>query len=361
VALLAVACGDDGDAETSASTTTAGASDVTTTSAKAPETGPNTPAPQPLAEREKVTLMYTAPIEPWAAYFLAQQFGEFEKENLDVALEAAAPTDAFVLLGQGRGDMLMAGIGANTLNAISTDVPIKAVAGVYLEDAPQTGYYIRKELLGADGKPDPEKLASARITTGTSAAGFGSVGFHAMYRYLQDIGVPFKDMRIVTVPSTPDVVRALENDQTDVALLNTPSWQAMQGSDKCCVLIPETKVTPAGAQFANTSFLEDRPEVAKAVLRAVLRTQRTYLQGDYHKDQKVLDALATALSQPAETLGALPSLTFDTEFATDTVLSIVPELQAMWIEVGGILQYDTPMPTEEIVDFTYAEEVLAGG
>jgi NitT/TauT family transport system substrate-binding protein len=105
------------------------------------------------------------------------------------------------------------------------------------------------------------------------------------------------------------------------------------------------------------SFIEDEPDVARAMTRALLRTVRTYLQGDYHADDEVMDALADGMGTDVETLRAQPSLLFDPDMGIDG--ESVEALQEAWIEVD-VLEYDEPVPAEELIDATVVDDVREG-
>src|SRR5262245_34710401 len=126
VALLGLsACGDDDEATsatdaapvTQAATTAAAAAETsaaatetsaaaTATSAAATETSAaasnssapaagavDALAPKPLPERKKITVGMSGKIENYLPIFLADDYGEFEKENIDVEFTFAPPTD----------------------------------------------------------------------------------------------------------------------------------------------------------------------------------------------------------------------------------------------------------------------------
>ncbi|MFI5427124.1 hypothetical protein [Aeromicrobium sp. UC242_57] len=82
-----------------------------------------------MAKRTKVTLAAAAPVETLAVPFMAQAFGEFEKENLDVRAEPSLLTaDAIGLLEAGSLDALWGSVGGALLNSINNGINVKVVA-----------------------------------------------------------------------------------------------------------------------------------------------------------------------------------------------------------------------------------------
>ena len=65
-------------------------------------------APQPLAQRTPIKFGIGGRVEINSAALLAKEFGEFERENLDVEISVQKPSDGLVLLSTGRTDVLAA-------------------------------------------------------------------------------------------------------------------------------------------------------------------------------------------------------------------------------------------------------------
>src|SRR5688572_4394108 len=105
-AVFAAGCGDSSE---SSSTTTAAAPAATaaggaTTSAAKAQTGPNTPAPKPLATRAKLSVAVPLISEAYGAMLMAKELGEFEKENIELSITTLAIPETIVLLSQGKLD-----------------------------------------------------------------------------------------------------------------------------------------------------------------------------------------------------------------------------------------------------------------
>jgi NitT/TauT family transport system substrate-binding protein len=354
-ALVAAACGgsDDGG---SATPTAAPGTTAAGPSASGGGEGPGTPAPRPLPERTSATIAVAFPVEPFAAVYLAQEMGEFEAENLDVEIVQMPANEGIVALASGQIEMQLAGISAGALNAIAGGTDLVFVAnGHYLDEAHQDGLWVRKDLLGPDGEIDPARIPGMRISLGS--AGVSTTSAVPVARWLDEHGYGLGD--ITSVPlGGPDMLVALEQGSVDASYLNSPMWQQPSVAE-CCVLVTPQPPIAASVYTFTAEGIEREPEVAAAIMRAIARTVRTYLQGDYHADPEVMAVLSEVLGTPIDVLASSPSLRFDPDLGLE--VDVLEESQAVWVEAGGILEYDEPRPLDAVADTSLVEAVLAGG
>jgi NitT/TauT family transport system substrate-binding protein len=114
----------------------------------------------------------------------------------------------------------------------------------------------------------------------------------------------------------------------------------------------------ASTYTMSADFIEDQPEVAEAIMRAITRTVRTYLQGDYHADDEVMAALSEAFGVPVEAMRQTPPLVFDPDMGLD--VELLERIQNVWID-NDVLEFDEPLPSDQLVDRSVVERVLGGG
>jgi NitT/TauT family transport system substrate-binding protein len=156
-----------------------------------------------------------------------------------------------------------------------------------------------------------------------------------------------------------DALAALKAGAVGASYVQSPFWQQIE-KEGYARLIPGSGFSLA-SYIMETNFMKTQPDVARAILRALLRTQRTYLQGDYHANDLVVEALSKATSSPVETIKATPAMIWNTDLQpTPTMLRNIAEAQADWLEVGGVLQYTDPLPMDRINDLSIVNEVIAG-
>jgi NitT/TauT family transport system substrate-binding protein len=114
---------------------------------------------------------------------------------------------------------------------------------------------------------------------------------------------------------------------------------------------------PVGGYFYGKNLLQDKPEVGTAFARAMIRTINTYLTGDYHANQQVMDALSRQINQPVDVIRRTPSLQFDWEIRDGTA----ERVQDVFIDLG-VLQFQKPLPDKKVFDRAfYLKAVGASG
>jgi NitT/TauT family transport system substrate-binding protein len=335
------ACGDDADE----------ASPTTTASSQGDEAGSATRLTERTSLRVAVPV---AGIESFAPVYLAKDLGVFEAENLDVEIVVLPAPDILTEVIRGNVDVYPVGFQANVFNAINAGNDLAYVAPVHTPpEASDAGIYVRTELVGDDGEFEACEFEGKSVSFG-GAAGFAATAAWWFSDFIAECDLTLNDIELSTVGGAEQLI-ALESGGLDAAFLFDPLWsQAVaDGSAELVVLGP--KVALGG--YLMGSLRTERPDVAAAFVRALHTTIETYLQGDYHSDPEVRAALISALGVPESAFDAGVSLEFDPSLQFDTS-PIVP-MQEVWIGVGDILQYDTPIEPERLIDPTVLAAALA--
>jgi NitT/TauT family transport system substrate-binding protein len=317
--------------------------------------GPGTPEPRPLDEETPVTIVASFAIEPFAPLFLADEMGEFERENLDVEIVMIPSNEATVQVATGRALLQVGGITAAGFNAIDAGTGLRYVANVhYQSDENQEGLWVRRELLDEDGEIDPDEIPGMKIALGSG--GLSSVSTIPVQRWLQEHDSSVADIEPVPIGG-PDMLVALEQGSVDAGYLITPFWQEPTVSE-CCVLVTPQPPLAGSVYVVNERSLDEDRETLQAVFRALMRTVRTHLQGDYHADPEVLGVLSEVMETEEDVITSSPSLRFDPDLALET--DVLTETQEVWIDAGDILDYDEPLPAEDVVDTSVVDELVGG-
>jgi NitT/TauT family transport system substrate-binding protein len=303
--------------------------------------------------------LYTSDVLVFAGPLLAQFFGEFEKENLDVQMEIVPPADGTVLLAQGEADIVMTGVNPGHLSLMNEGAPVKYVVGTLGEELPETeSVYMRKEFLDAAGNPDLDKVRGSTFMVSIGGGGgFGASGALPTYRWLKANGLGPDDITAANAPSMGDASLGLINGQFAASLILTPAITAVEESG-CCVRLPDT-IAADGVFLANTDWMADEPEVVEAFFRALIRTHRTYLQGDYKTDPEVAAALAEVLGQPEEAIATLPDMRFNPNLSIETIASRLADYEEMF-RIAGVIEYDGTVTRDMAIDTSPVDAVLAG-
>jgi NitT/TauT family transport system substrate-binding protein len=359
LALTAVACGSgDDDGEGAAPSGDAGSesgSESGTGSDTGATEGPDTPEPRPLDEETSVTILPVVAAESFAPVYLAEHFGEFERENLDVTISELPSNDTFVALVRGDAQLTVGGLNAAFFNLVEGGTDVRWLANVHQQSEESSeGLWVRREVLGDDGELDADELDGMRIALGTS--GIVSTSALAVDEWLEENGSDLGDVEVQSIGGN-DVVVALEQGSTDAGYVLSPAWQTVEESG-CCEMVTPRPPLAASTYTMTADFMENERQTARAIMRALTRTVRTYLQGDYHADPEVLEGLVETLEVPEEVVIATPSLVFDPDMGFDSAM--VEDIQQVWLDAGDVLEYSDPIPADEVVDTSVVDEVLEG-
>jgi NitT/TauT family transport system substrate-binding protein len=276
-----------------------------------------------------------------------------------VQMEIVPPADATVLLSQGQADLVMTGVNPGHLSLMKEGAPIRYVAGTLGETLPDSeSVYMRKELLDAQGNPDLEKVKGSTFMVSIGGGGgFGASGALPTYRWLKRNGLGPDDIVAANAPSMGDAALGLINNQFQASLVLTPAIADVVASD-CCVRLDDT-IAADGVFLANTNWLTDNAEVAEALFRALMRTHRTYLQGEYRANPETAAALSEVLKQPAEAIAKLPPMKFNPNLSIESIAPLIPLYEEMF-RFAGVIEYEGNVTREMAVDTSPIDAVLAG-
>jgi len=355
-AMTLAACGSSSD-ESSGSAPSAGSGGGASTSV------PTGLDPHPLAEKTDVTIgVGPVPTAQLSVAALADELGEFAKENLNVKITTADGPTEITLLQSGRMDLAGMGVTAAFFNAVHAGAKVEVVMAAGRSDSSDPGgLYVSDKLLGSDGKFDPCKLKQGKLTVSLGPSGQGNVGALLLSKLAaQCDGATLKDVyaHMTFSPlSGQNLVTALDNGAVDLALLYSPLPTLPGVKDHATMVLQSSTVldtTPAG--WVMGSLATDKPLVAQAIVRAMMRTERDYLQSDYTTDPKVVAALSKVLSQPDSLIKAAPVSVFDDKLPTD----LMEPLQEVYMAGKGVLTYTDPIPARDLVDSSLLDRAEQG-
>jgi len=376
-ALAVAACGGDDDDSASndtpapATEAPAPATDAPATTEDAPEAtdapaGTDAPAAtdapgttaaeQPAAECEKlaepVTLKWGIGYSPaYSHVFVADQLGYFADENITVEFEPiGSPADTLPLLAGGQIHLANNGMSAGMFNAIGRGVDVKIVAshGQYARDAEApAGFYVRSELIDSGEVTSIADLKGRNLGLAGGLADIGNAGGYLVSLVLAEGGLTLKDMNIVNV-AVSDSPTAFASGSIDAAFLPGQVAPVVVEDDTARPFgdpnVLAEKVQ--GGTLLGPDLIDDRPEVARAVLRALFRAAAD-MQGDYRQDDRIVDALVATGEFERDRIVNFAYYYFDPEL--DVPEEAVREFQEIFIELGGVIESGEVLPYEELV------------
>ncbi len=299
--------------------------------------------PQPLAEPTTITVSFGTAAEYLGAVLLADSLGELEKENLTVEWVDLPSADAIPALAQGKTDVAAVGLNATSFNAISSGADIRVVFPGATK-VPADGLYVAID--PATGEPKTvEKVAAISGPAGMSVV--------PISRYLQSQGRSVSDVGFEKI-DLADMPAALDAGAVDAAWVNAPVTTLLEETGKYERVIGYDDGEYGAAYLLGPNLLRDRPEVGQAFVRALARTARDHLSGDYKADDATVQALATALESTPEDVRSTPALTFAAALPTEAIQAA----QEAWLAVGDILEADQPLAPEAYLDTSFLDRAL---
>ncbi|WP_186808309.1 ABC transporter substrate-binding protein, partial [Agrococcus baldri] len=176
--------------------------------------------PQPLAERTTITINTAARIEVFSALFLAEEMGEFDRENIDVEFTQIASSDALVGLGQNQIQMVGAAPNGALFNAIHEGVGVSLAMPCH--NSSTDTWWVRTEV--AD-----QGAAGLAGSTWASAVGPGGSSILGLDNHLQDNDLSISDVTVQSFPAA-DVPQALIQGAVDGAFLTEPGATTVEES-----------------------------------------------------------------------------------------------------------------------------------
>lgn len=387
LALIATSCGDDGGTADTTTTTvkntattappTTGTANVATTpgcekkgytvqdnradNRAVARCDKNTPAPKPLAQETTIKLATSFKLEFNSPIAVADQLGEFKKENLKIEWINLSYANSIAQLHQGTVDVAVGGFEIALYNAGNQGLNTRVVLGNYYPpDASnyskaQTGLWCRRDAFTTPANPNFKELESKKWGT---AAGRGS---SAMYYSVAELkkrvpGFNYKTVDVQTIPSV-DIPTALKNKGIDCGILLDPIWIDFKNDPAFVLAASQTPGEPLGQMSFGKNLLQDKRDVGEAFVRAYIRTINTYFDGDYHKNTQVMAEIQKFTGQSAEVFNKLAgeaSLVFDWEVRVGTL----KDIQDLFLEFNLMPDIKTAVPEDKLIDRGFYQNVV---
>ena len=314
-------------------------------STDAPASDEGAYAPQPLAERGSIKVSLSAPLEYAAPLTFALEFGEFEKENLDV--EIIYTQDSLTAMVAGEIDASYGALDAGRINAIDAGLEMKWVAGNYTSPADsKSGLWMRTEVVG-----DPADLSKLAGTT-TSNSQTGGVVTYFIDALLEGSGVTIDQLGFEKL-APGDTLAALQNGALDGAWLIDPLYKEIEDDPNLVFVGGQPAGEVGGGTIFGASMLDpENEEVATAFLRAMRRTIDTYLQPGYKGDPEVVALLAELGGIPEENVVGSGELVFDMTI----VDGLATRMQETWVKLD-LIEGGAALPEDQVVDLSFVDAI----
>lgn len=300
--------------------------------------------PRPLEESTVLKVSSAGNFEFLSALYLADELGEFEKENIVIEYVTLPSVDAIPALALGQVDVSAIGVAATLFNNIAEGADVKLVFS-----GPQPlaydGLWLRSDF---DPVKSPSKM---RIGNSQGAAWLGIV---PVAKYLKEQNLLLAEVEFQQLP-IGDLATALDLGAVDAAWLNSPAHVPFVESGTA-QLVASYEGDVSGTAFAfGPRLLGQEPEVGQAFIRALMRTILEQLGPGYKDNPNTVQLLAERLGISQEQLTSLPELIFGTTYNSELAV----EAQLLWLELGGILSYESPLLEDSFVDNRFINSINA--
>lgn len=236
-------------------------------------------SPDDGGQRDVVTAV-VMPYLTLTAFEIAQQEGYFEQQGLQVEfVRMGRIQDVIPLLAHGDVDVAAGWVGANLMNSITHDTPVRVVAALGHLDpqaCPFNAFVVGRELYESGALQDPERVRGLRFDVDPLVP----QGYWADI-LLRPLGLTIDDVAIVNIPATTSV-EALDSGRTDVMNISEPWVTVSLASGKTRIWRATSELLPGytdSALFYGASLLQQRPEVGERFATAMLQAIRQFRRG----------------------------------------------------------------------------------
>lgn len=289
-----------------------------------------------------------------AAYYIAVAKGYFEQEgikldsgNIRSALDTIGP------LATGQLDVSMGAATAGFFNAAHRGFDLRIVAAMGIQGPLMSTQPLVRKALWDDGT-----IRSAKDFRGRKVAinAPGDITEYFLTRMAEKYGFSLKDIN-VTPLAFAEQLAAFQNGAIDAGFLPEPVASAARLSGSVVLDEPDAGIgagTITTFTFASTRFMHERPKVALAFMRAMIRGARD-AQGPYLKDP----AIAASIAQ--QTGLKVDAIERSVPYAIDPSLDIAKFVPGLKREeavhrANGRLSYQGELDFANVIDPSLAHQ-----
>ncbi|HEY3919659.1 MAG TPA: ABC transporter substrate-binding protein [Stellaceae bacterium] len=313
-------------------------------------------APGARAEDEVVNIQLVKSMGQ-SPFYIAVGKGYFAKEGLKIESgNVRSALDTIAPMATGRLDGSMGAATAGFFNAAHQgfDMRIAAVLGLQ-GPLMATQPLVRKELW------DNGTIRSAKDLKGRKVAinAPGDITEYFLTKMLAKYGLKPKDVDETQMEFSLQFV-AFKNAAIDAGFLPEPLASAAKAEGEVALLTPEAGIgngTPTTFLFLATKFMQERPKVALAFVRALVRGARD-AQGDYSKDPAIAKMIAQQTNLKVEDVENSAPYLFDPNLDITKYEESLRNEESVH-RANGRLNYSEPLAFDKVIDATLVHEAAA--
>ena len=312
--------------------------------------------PSAQAEPEKVTVRIVRAIAQ-APFYIAVSKGYFAQEDITVdAADIRSALDTIGPLATGQLDVSMGAATAGFFNAANKGFDLRVIAAMGIQGPVMSTQPLVRKALWDEGT-----VRSAKDFRGRKVAinAPGDITEYFLTLMAEKNAMSLKDIDVTVLPFSQQLA-GFRNGAIDAGFMPEPVSSSAQLAgavvlDTADAGIGEGTITTF--VFAGTRFLRERPKVALAFMRAMLRGARD-AQGPYLKDPAIAASIAAQTGLKVEAIQRA------TPYAIDPGLDIAKyeaglRRQETIHRRNGRLNFAAPLQFDKVLDASLAQEAAA--
>jgi NitT/TauT family transport system substrate-binding protein len=255
-------------------------------------------APTVASAEETVSVQIVRSIAQ-APYYIALGKGYFAKEGIKIeAGNVRSALDTIAPLAQGRLDASMGAATAGFYNAAHQGFDMRVVASLGIQGPVMATQPLVRKALWDDGTVRSMKDLKGRTVANNAP---GDITEFFLTEMLEKYHMSLKDVNHTSLAFAQQMV-AFKNNAIDAGFLPEPLATTAKLEGTVALLVPDAGVgegTVTTFVFYGKKFIDERPKVALAFLRALIRGARD-AQGDYNKNPEIAAMIAKEMGLKVE-------------------------------------------------------------
>jgi NitT/TauT family transport system substrate-binding protein len=290
-------------------------------------------------------------------FYIAMGKGYFAKEGLKIESgNVRSALDAIAPMATGKLDAAMGAATAGFFNAAHQGFDLRITAAMGLQGPLMaTQPLARKELW------DNGTIKSAKDLKGRKVAinAPGDITEYFLSKMLEKYGMTTKDVELTQMEFALQLV-AFRNGAIDAGFLPEPIATAAKSQGFAALIGPESSIgegVPTTFLFLATKFMKERPKVAEAFMRALIRGARD-AQGSYNKDPVIAAMIAKQTDLKLEDVENSAPYLFDRDLDISKYEAKLRDEEATHRK-NGRLNYTEPLSFDKVIDASLVHKAAA--
>ena len=290
-------------------------------------------------------------------FYIAMGKGYFAKEGVKIDVgNVRSALDAIGPMATGRLDAAMGAATAGFFNAAHQGFDLRITAALGLQGPLMaTQPLARKELW------DNGTIKSAKDLKGRKVAinAPGDITEYFLTKMLEKYGMETKDVDLTQMEFALQLV-AFRNGAIDGGFLPEPIATSAKSQGFATLIGPESAIgegVPTTFPSSRPNFMKERPKVAEAFMRALIRGARD-AQGPYSKDPAIAGLIAKQTDLKLEDVENSAPYLFDRNLDITKYVDKLRDEEATHRK-NGRLNYTEPLSFDKVIDASIVHKAAA--